>query len=363
MNLNNPKLYKKLDTGQVAKSISLLPDQIRQVLEDSRLIKIPAGYTQSTPTLAKKITQVVINGMGGSNLGARIIKSLFSDQLKTPVIIQPGYEVPAFVNKNTLYIISSYSGNTEEPLSAYDKAKKQGAKILAITEDGAKNKLKNLMLKDNIPGYIFKPKYNPSNQPRLGLGYSIFGTMSLLAKAGVIKIKNDEIKNLIAKSEINDRKLRPGVKNNPAKIITQNLFQKQIIVVGAEFLSGNVHTLRNQISENSKNFTSYLTLPELNHYAMEGLANPQTNKKDLIFLFFDSRLYHPRIQKRSRLTQEVIKKNKIQAVSYELKGKTKLEQSFEMLQLGVWITYYLGMLNEVDPAKIPWVDWFKKQLG
>lgn len=363
MNLNNIKTYQKLDTGQVAKSISLLPDQLRQALEDSRLIKIPSGYTQSTPTLAKKITQVVVNGMGGSNLGARIIKSLLSDQLKTPIIIQPGYEAPAFVNKNTLYIISSYSGNTEEPLSAYVQAKKQGAKILAITEDSKNNKLKNLILKDNIPGYIFKPNYNPSNQPRLGLGYLIFGTMSLLAKAGVIKIKNEEIKNLIAKLEINDRKLRPSAPNNPAKIIAQKLWQKQIIVVGAEFLSGNVHALRNQISENSKNFASYLTLPELNHYALEGLANPNSNKNNLIFLFFDSRLYHPRIQKRSQLTQQVIKKNKIQTIKYELKSHAKLEQSFEMLQLGVWITYYLGMLNQADPAKIPWVDWFKKQLG
>jgi len=363
MNLNDPKLYKKLDTGRVAESISLLPDQIRQVLEDSRLIKIPASYTQFTPTLAKKIAQVVVNGMGGSNLGAGIIKSVFGSQIKIPLNIAPGYDVPAHVDKNTLYIVSSYSGNTEEPLSAYAKAKKQGAKILAITEDEIKNKLKALMLKDNIPGYIFKPKYNPSNQPRLGLGYSIFGTMTLLAKAGIIKIKNEEIKNLIAELEINDRKLRPTVKNNPAKIIAQKLHQKKIIVVAAEFLIGNLRALRNQICENSKNFASYLTLPELNHYAMEGLSNPNSNKKDLIFLFFDSQLYHPRIQKRNRLTQEVIKKNKIQIVSYELKSQTKLEQSFEMLQLGVWITYYLGMLNEVDPVKIPWVDWFKKQLG
>ena len=83
----------------------------------------------------------------------------------------------------------------------------------------------------------------------------------------------------------------------------------------------------------------------------------------MIFLFFDSDLYRPRIQKRSNLTKKIGQKNKIKVISHKLRGKTKLEQSFEMLQFGAWITYYLGMLNNVDPVNIPWVDWFKEQLA
>lgn len=355
MNLDNLQKIKELDTGQVAESISLLPDQVRQVLHEARLIKVPQEYG--------KVTQVVVNGMGGSNIGARIIKSAFSDQIKAPISIAPGYQVPAHVNKNTLYIISSYSGSTEEPLSVYKEVKKRGAKIMAITSYG-KGKLGKLMIKDNIPGYIFKPKFNPSDQPRLGLGYTLFGIAVMLAKAGLFKIQAKEIEDIIANLEIWDRKLRPIIKtqNNKAKQLAMKLCGKVPTLIAAEFLIGNIKALRNQMSENSKHFPNYLTLPDLNHFAMEGLAYPASNKRTLIFVFFDSKLYHPRIQKRSQLTKQVVRKNNIEIVEHTLRGETKLTQSFEMLQFGTWITYYLGMLNGVDPVNIPWVDWFKKEL-
>jgi glucose/mannose-6-phosphate isomerase len=356
MNLDNINQIKKLDPGQVAKSIEFLPDQIRQVLEESRLIKIPKNYS--------KVTQVVVNGMGGSNIGVGIVKSAFGDQVKVPISIVPGYNVPAHVNESTLYIISSYSGTTEEPLSTYREAKKRGAKIIAITQHSKESKLEKLMLADNIPGYIFKPKQNPSGQPRLGLGYTLFGIAVLLAKTGLFKIEVRKIEDIIASMEIWDRELRPEakMKNNCAKKLATKMYGKQPVLVGAEFLIGNIRAMRNQICENSKNFVSYLTLPDLNHFAMEGLSNPTSNKKSLIFLFFDSLLYHPRVQKRSELTKQVVQKNNISVISHELRNETKVAQTFELLQLGTWISYYLGILNKVNPIKIPWVDWFKKQL-
>ncbi|MFC1678516.1 SIS domain-containing protein, partial [Patescibacteria group bacterium] len=351
----NQQIYKKLDPGQVGASMELLPDQMREVLSEARLIKVPYEYS--------KITNVVINGMGGSNLGAHIVKSLFSDQIKVPVNIEPGYYVPNYVNKNTLFIISSYSGTTEEPLSTYKEAKKRGAKIVAITARG-KGKLEKLMMKENIPGYIFTPQYNPSGQPRLGVGYSIFGMATLMAKAGLFKIKVREIVDIIASLEIWTRRLRPEspLAMNKAKKLAQAICGKAIVLVGAEFAAGNLHVMRNHINECSKYFATYLTLPELNHYAMEGLTFPKSNQKNLIFVFFDSKFYHPRVQKRSQLTKQVVKKNKIEVLSHELKGETKLVQGFELLQLGMWLSYYLGILNGVDPAKIAWVDWFKNEL-
>lgn len=356
MILNNLNQIKKLDTGQVAESIELLPDQIRQVLEESRLIKIPPEYS--------KVTQVVVNGMGGSNIGAGIVKSAFSDQIKVPISIAPGYNVPAHINRNTLYLISSYSGNTEEPLSTYREAKKRKAKIMAITAHGKKNQLEKYMLKDNVPGYIFKPQHNPSGQPRLGLGYSVFGLAVMIAKAGLFKIKVREIEDIIASMEIWGRKLKPEspTATNIAKKIALKLFNRIPILTGAEFTMGNVRVLRNQINESSKHFATYLALPDLNHFAMEGLTYPKNNKNNLIFLFFDSKLYRSRIQKRAQLTKQVVKKNHIKVISYELKSESRIAQSFELLQLGAWISYYLGILNKVNPVKIPWVDWFKKQL-
>lgn len=362
MDLNNLAQIKKLDTSKVAESIEQLPDQIRQVLGESKLIKLPWSYTLSTPTFAKRITHVVINGMGGSNIGARILKTAFANQLKIPVMIEPGYEVPAYVNKNTLYIISSFSGTTEEPIGTYKEAKSRGAKIVGITSDNPRSKLAKLMRKEKIPGYIFKPKFNPSNQPRLGLGYTLFGTAVILSKAGIIKIKKEEMDDIISFLEIETRRLTPVAKNNIAKRIAQKLYNKKPTLISAEHLIGNIKAMRNQMSECSKQLPNFLTLPELNHFALEGLAYPTAAKNDSVFLFFDSKLYHQRVQKRIFLTKQVVKKNKAEVISYQFKSETKLKQAFEMLQLGTWITYYLGMLNNVAPVKIPWVDWFKEQL-
>lgn len=353
MKLKNSMTFKKSETGGVVESIQSLSDQIGQVLRESQSINVPSSYNE--------ITEVVINGMGGSNLGAGLVKAVFADQLKVPISIVPGYGVPSHVGKNTLFIISSYSGSTEEPLSVYSEVKRRGAKIMAITSQG-NGKLEKLMIKDDIPGYIFKPEFNPSHQPRLGVGYMIFGTAVMLAKAGVLKINNKEIESLISGLEISDRKLRPASANNQAKKIASELFGFQPVLIGAEFLTGNLRIMRNQLCENSKNFASYLTLPELNHYALESLANPASNKKDLVFLFFDSKLYNPRVQIRSQLTKQVIKKNKIKVVSFNLSGQTKLAQAFEALQMGTWVTFYLAMLNKVNPAEIHWVNWFKEQL-
>jgi glucose/mannose-6-phosphate isomerase len=356
VNLDDQKIYKKLDTGMVAKSIELLADQMKQVLDQAHLVKVPREYS--------KVTQVVVNGMGGSNIGLGMIKAALSDKIKVPITITPGYQVPAAVDKNTLYLISSYSGNTEEPLSVYGEVKKRGAKILAITEAGD-NKLARLMIKEDIPGYIFKPEYNPSGQPRLGLGYSVFGAAMLLAKAGLLEIKEKNLEDIIVNLELWDRELRPAepLKINRAKQIAVKLYGKIPVIIGAEFLAGNLRILRNQFNETSKNFAAYLVLPDLNHFALESLANPKSNKDNLIFLFADSSLYHARVQKRADLTKQIVKKNKIKFIEHKLFGVSKLEQAFEMLQFGCWLTYYLAMLNNVNPVKIPRVDWFKEELG
>src|SRR6056297_64577 len=356
MNLDNVKKIYKMDPGLMAESIGMLPEQISQVLEDSHLVRIPESYS--------RIDKVVINGMGGSNLGARILQSCYLNKMKVPVEVVPGYAVPNYVDKKTLYIISSYSGNTEEPLSVYEEVKKRGARVLGITSSHKKNKLEKLMMEENIPGFVFSPLHNPSEQPRIGLGYSIFGFLTLLDKVGVIDLEKKKVERIIKRLRDNNSSLRPEAKTgeNKAKEIAQGLKGRIPIIIGAEFLEGNLHTLRNQFCENSKNFADYLSLPELNHYLLESLANPISNKKNLAFLFIDSDKYHPRVQRRSELSKEVARKNGAKVLQYQVKEFSRLGQCAQVLQFGSWVSFYLGILNNVNPAQIPWVDWFKKEL-
>ncbi|MBL7058548.1 SIS domain-containing protein [Patescibacteria group bacterium] len=354
--LDDINYIKKIDVSEGYKSLELLPDQIRQVLIDSSVIKIPKEYS--------KVNNIVVAGMGGSNLGARIAKALFATELKVPLDILAGYEVPAYVNEKTLFVLSSYSGTTEEVLSLYLEVKKRGAKIIGITSRSGK-KLEKMMMKEDILGYIFDPKFNPANSPRLAVGYAVFGLAVLLAKAGMLELKTAVIEKIVNILEVNDRELRPEADSdfNLAKQIAVQVKGKIPVIVGAEFLEANVFVMRNQFCETAKNFANYLVLPDLNHFAMEGLVYPENNQHNLVFLFFDSELYTKRIQKRALLTKQVIEKNSIKVISHKLQGKSKLGQSMEMLQFASYVTYYLAILNEQDPIPNPWVDWFKENLG
>ena len=134
-------------------------------------------------------------------------------------------------------------------------------------------------------------------------------------------------------------------------------------MIASGFLSGNAHVLANQINENAKTFANYFIISELNHHLLEGLKFPNNNSKNLHFFFFESDLYHPRNQKRYAITKDTLNKFKISHFSYHLTGKTELEQSFEALLFGTYVAFYLAILNSIDPSSIPWVDYFKEELG
>jgi glucose/mannose-6-phosphate isomerase len=355
MNFNDIKEVNNFDSGRVAESIVVLPDQIKDVLRQAKKFRLPTSYS--------KIDKVVVSGMGGSGLGARIISSVFKDRLKIPLLLEANYGVPGFVDKKTLLVISSYSGTTEETLSAYAEAKKRKAKIVVLSANGRNNKLEELMHKEGLNGFIFNPIANPSGQPRMALGYAIFALLSILEKAKVIRILPKEKESIVRGLVVLGKQLDISVNDNEAKRLALEMSGHQIFLCGGDFLEGNLHAFRNQLCENSKNMASYLVLPDMNHFALEGLSNPLNNKDNLIFLFFKSELYRSEIKKRLELTRQAVEKSGIKVLVCDLKSKTKLGQAAEVLQIGSWITFYLAFLNGVDPVKIPMVDWFKDRLA
>ncbi|MEA3398714.1 MAG: SIS domain-containing protein [Patescibacteria group bacterium] len=347
------KQIKKLDPDRVLESIEMVGEQVSQVWQECKKIRLPKSY--------RKINKVIINGMGGSALGGHILKSVFFDQLKVPVDVINNYQLPASLNKNTLYIISSYSGNTEEPLAAFNEAQKRGAKIFGITSGG---KLGRWIKQGKMPGYIFEPNFNPSGQPRMGLGYSLAAQMALLKKAGLIQVSDSEIKKVLAtidrlnaKFSINNLSVK-----NTAKKLAQRLVDNSLAVVASEFLAGSAHVFANQTNETGKTFSTYFLIPELNHHLLEGLKYPRANRQNLLFVFLESKLYFPKNQLRLKITQKVMAKNKIKYEVYKMSAASKLEQSFEALLLSSYATFYLAILNNLNPNIIPWVDYFKEQL-
>ena len=228
INQNNIKL--------VEKSITALPQQIISLLAQAQSWKLPKTH--------KNINKVVVSGMGGSNLGARIIASVLEANLKLPILVVSSYEVPGYVDKNTLYICSSYSGTTEETISAYHEAKKRKAKLVVIGANNSNNKLAHKAQQDQLPYFLFTVDANPSNQPRLALGYAVFALIMVLRKANVLKLTDNQIKTAIKKLTTWNNQLIPQKSNNSASKLADKLFNKNIVIITGNFLAGNAHTLK-----------------------------------------------------------------------------------------------------------------------
>lgn len=353
--LDNIQKIKELDPSSVLESTVLLPEQIKQAWDEIFQAKMP-------PSCFKGARNIIVAGMGGSALGARIIDSLNFEVLDLPLEIVNGYHLPAYADKNSLIIISSYSGNTEETLSCCLEAIKKKSQIFIISSGG---KLSGLAKKNNLPAYIFQTRYNPSGQPRLGLGYSIAAQLALLSKCRFVRLGEAQITEAINYLHELREKISVEVeqKENIAKKTASLLRQKAIVLVSAEHLNGATHTFKNMLNETSKTFAVRFSLPEMNHHLLEGLSYPVQNKKWLKFLFFISEIYDPEIKKRVEITKEVIEKNGLSCLSLRIRGRTRLVQVFETIYLGGFISFYLAMLYRVDPAHIPWVDFFKSKLA
>lgn len=346
------KKIKKLDKKNLYSSIMELDLQCEQILSDSDDIKIPTSY--------KNIKNVVISGMGGSILGGHIIKSVFKKELKVPVELISDYNLPDYVGRETLCIMSSYSGTTEEPLTTFEEARKKRAKIFIIASGG---KFAELAKKYKIPSYIFNPKHNRCGEPRMGLGYSIFGQIIIFSKIGLINPKRKDLENVIKTVKKFKNKFKLENSNNPALRMAHKMFGKTPIITGSEILLGNIHTFNNQINENAKNFAAWMTIPNINHHLLEGLKYPKSNIKNLFFIFFNSGLYHKRNQLRYKITEKILEKNKISFDEYKATSKTELDQSFEALVFGSFASFYLAMLNNLNPSPVPYVDFLKKEIN
>jgi len=352
--LNDLEKIKKLDKSDVYQSIDKLDEQCWDAWKKVQALKIPSNY--------QNFSNIVICGMGGSCLGADVVRTLYQNDLKTPLVRVRDYHLPGFVNEKTLIVLSSYSGNTEETITCAKKAIKRKLKAFILTNNG---KLEALAKENNLPFYLINPVYNPCGQPRMAIGYSIFSQLSLLARLKLVRLNELEVKKviLLIKSLQKQYALKTPLSQNPAKKIAEEIEKKVLIFVAAEHLEGAVHVFNNQMNENAKHFSDYRIIPELNHYLMEGLAFPETNKQSLEFLFINSPFYQKRNQQRFQLTEEVVKKNKIVTRMLFIPGaKSKLEEAFGLITLGAFISFYTAMKHSIDPAPIPWVDFFKQKL-
>lgn len=303
------------------------------------------------------IKNIIINGLGGSAIGGDLIRSYTHYNSTVPVYINRNYHLPGFAGKDTLSVISSYSGNTEETISAYKESKSKECRIICISSGGKVEKMA-LEHKDRfvkIPGGL---------QPRCALGYSFFVLLTVLSEFPFLSLENENIKNVIEniKRDSEIYSLFDPEKNKALKIAKQ-LFNKLPVIYSSNDILDVVNLRwRGQISENAKQLAYGNVYPEMNHNELVGWEKNRDILNKIIVVFLKDIDDNERIKTRMEITEEIYKKHASDVISVSGEGETRLERIFNLIYLGDWVSYHLALLNKVDPTPVDAITYLKEKL-
>ncbi len=308
----------------------------------------------------RNFNAIAFAGLGGSAIGADLARSYLYFESRLPISVFREYELPGYINDSTLVFLSSYSGNTEETLSAYAKAKEKGSTIICISSGG---KLKEYAKDDNIT-FIEVPAGLP---PRCALGYLSIIPLCIMSHLGLIKevgpfinqmaLELDNLKNKNLSCHI-------GQKDNIAKYIASKLYNKLAIIYSSSIhFDVCVMRLRCQLNENSKALASSHLFPEMNHNEIVGWYNPKKLFKDFVVLFLRDKGMHLRTALRMDITRDILKKESVEVLEISSRGEDLLTRIFSLIYIGDFISYYLAILYGIDPTPVERVAYLKNQLA
>lgn len=312
--------------------------------------KFRTDFTQS-------INKVVIAGMGGSGLAA---KAAFSwPGLNVPHILVQEYELPTYVDGQTLLICSSYSGNTEEALAIFDQALacQTRPQLVVIGSGGA---LLPKAKSHKVP-YIELPK---NLQPRMTFGYQYRALLEVLEQAGIANGAADELQDAAKwlKSEMTGWLPTVPTAKNSVKQLALELVGKSVVVYAGPKLAPAAYKWKISFNENAKNIAWWDQLPEFNHNEFLGWTSHPRHKPYAV-IDLRSNLEHPRIKKRFEVTERLLSGQRPAPHIINAAGKTLVEQLIWTIALGDFVSLYLALLNGLDPTPVDLIEKFKKSLG
>jgi glucose/mannose-6-phosphate isomerase len=321
--------------------ISSFTAQLRQAID------IGSAATLTKPSA--EIRNVIITGLGGSGIGGSIITQIIEKELKVPVIVNKDYFLPSFASSNTLVIVSSYSGNTEETLGALEVALERACKIVCITSGGkvaAIAKEKNLDC-ITIPGGM---------PPRACLAYSFTQLFFVLNEMGLIgSWFKEEFESSIHLIDHEEEHICAE-----AYYLAEKLHKKIPVIYSQANYEGVAIRFRQQINENSKMLCWHHALPEMNHNELVGWTIP--NDK-LAVVFMRNEDDYERTKARMELTKTIVSKYTPYVFEVYSKGSSQLQKSLYLIHFGDWVSWYLAEIRNIDATEVKVIEFLKGELA
>lgn len=331
-------------------ALEVIANQYKQAAFDAKV--------QSPEHDDRAISSVVVTGMGGSALAALIVKVLLNKELSIPFDIIRGYDLPAYVNRNTLVIASSYSGNTEETLSALEQAETKEAQVAILASGG---KLIDIATRDDI-AHVLLPS---GAQPRMAMIYNLRGLFALLEAFGVVEDKwLKELEQLSGWLEDETSHWTPNIPTNDnyAKQLALQVIGKTPVFYGSPLTAPLAYKWKISWNETAKNIAFWNEFPEFNHNEFMGWVSHPVEKPFAVVDIL-SPLDKPRVRQRFELTDRLLSGLRPHAYTLELKGETLLAQLLWGAILADFASTYAAILNQVDPTPVVLIEKLKKELA
>jgi glucose/mannose-6-phosphate isomerase len=348
--LDNLTALQQIDREGMLTHIAALPRQFRDGWALAQALDLPASH--------KSPTQVVIGGMGGSAIGGDLAAATLLDRSSVPVLTLRDYVLPAFVDAQTLFIASSYSGNTEETLTAFQAAGERGCPLVVVTTGG---KLGQLASEWQVPLLSFDYR----SQPRAALGYSFGLLLGVLHATGIAGDLTADIEEALTILQSEGMNLIPDVPaaRNPAKQMALQLDNRLTVVVGAGCLEPVARRWKTQFNENAKRWAYFEVLPEMNHNALAGIHFPADLAEQLSLVFLRNDSLHPHTQLRFDLTREILESQGVTCHEVPIHARSALAQILSAVQMGDYVSCYLALLSGTDPTDIQDIAGLKKRMA
>ncbi|MDD5131957.1 MAG: bifunctional phosphoglucose/phosphomannose isomerase [bacterium] len=348
--IDNVELIKKIDCHGMLAELEQFPKQLQEAHQLGAGLKLAAAY--------KKVNKILICGMGGSAIVGDLLQGYLKLESELPVIVNRDSHLPAFVDRQTLVFVVTYSGNTKETLHNFQSALAKKAKIIAVTSGG---KMCQAAILNKIP-YI---KVKADGLPRASIGLLFFPVLNILQDLGLIADKKKDIRETLRVINRLGRQWggNSGIRQNRAKILALSLLGKIPVLYGAtSLMDGISRRWKGMINENTKMFAAYNTFPEIAHNEIECWQSLGNLRKHFKVIVLQDRMAYPEDKKRLILGTHLIEKYIGKTETAAPVGTSALARLFSMIYLGDLISVYLAFLYATDPSLMPNIDYIKKHL-